>query len=286
MGFVYHEHNPWFSTTAGLVEVGSGMQLAGSEYDVFDIPIRQIWRDPEFNCRESVTKDSIVELAGTIDLEGLLFPVVVQPSSEVEVPAGFRYRLICGFRRTEACISLGWDTIPANIRYGLSERQAHMMNLQENLERKDLNILEEARAMDLLFPEYRTDQSISTELQRNIKWVSVRRKLLTLSEFVQKSVASGRLSARDLQAIIAHPQPDELARQLVHASHKRRKSLIIQRGKQRKNKSEVQALITEMLAEGFHPNILRLLGWSIGEVDDEGLAVALSWLRDRKGWLK
>ncbi len=262
------------------------MQLANSEYDVFDIPIRQVWRDPEFNCRDEFTEESIAELAGSIKLEGLLFPVVVQPASEVVVPAGFRYRLICGFRRTEACIGLGWDLIPANIRYGLSERQAHMMNLQENLERKDLNILEEAKAMDLLFPEYRTDQSISTELQRNVKWVAVRRRLLTLSEFVQKSAASGRLSARDLQAVMAHPQPDELAKQLLYASQKRRKFEIIQRGKQRRNKSEVQALIAEMLAEGCHPNILRLLGWSIGEVDDDGLAVARDWLRDKRIYLK
>ncbi len=262
------------------------MKLAGSEYDVFDISIRQIWCDPDFNCREEFTKDSVVELAGTIKLEGLLFPIVVQPDSEIDVPAGFRYRLICGFRRTEACKSLGWEIIPANIRYGLSERQAHMMNLQENLERKDLNILEEAKAMDLLFPEYRTDRSISTELQRNVKWVSVRRKLLTLSEFIQKSAASGRLSARDLQAVVSHPQPDEIAKELVYASHTRRKYEIIQRGKQRRNKSEVQALITEMLAEGTHPNILRLLGWSIGEVDDAGLTESRNWLRDKRIYLK
>ncbi len=260
------------------------MQLADSKYDPYDIPIHQIWVDPDFNCRERVDEDSVVELAGSIKLNGLDFPIGVQ--GDADVPDGFRYKLIFGFRRTKACKTLGQQTITAYVRFGLTDRQAHELNLRENLERKDLNILEEAKAMDLLFPEYRTDRSISTELQRNIKWVSVRRKLLTLSEFIQKSAASGRLSARDLQAVMAHPQPDEIAKELVYASHTRRKFEIIQRGKQRRNKSEVQALIAEMLAEGTHPNILRLLGWSIGEVDDAGLAESRNWLRDKRIYLK
>jgi len=263
------------------------MKLADSVYDVFNIPIHEIWVDPEFNCRDAFTRDDVLDLAGTIESETLLFPVVVQPREDsYEMPLGFRFRLICGFRRTEACKSLGWETIPANVRPGLNERQAQLMNLTENLERKNLNILEEAKALDRIFPPYRTDQSIATELKKNRKWVSVRRKLMTLSETIQQAVASGRLSARDLQAIIAHPSPDKLAEDLLRAGAKRRKYEIIQRGKQKRNKSEVQALIAEMLAEGFHPNLLRLMGWAIGEVDDEGLAESRRWLKDRKGWLK
>lgn len=262
------------------------LKLADSEYDVFDVPIFQIYVDPDFNCRDAFEKHDIEELAGTIKSEGLLFPVVVQPAEECETPPGFKYRLICGFRRTEACKLLGWQTIPAHVRVGLTERQCQLYNLMENLERKDLNIYEEAKALDKLFPPYRTDQSIATELKKNRKWVVVRRKLMLLSDRIKKAVASGRLSARDLQAVIAHPDPDFLAEKLLHAAKDRKKYKIVYRGKQKRNKSEVQALITDMLAEGFNPNILRLLGWAIGEVDDEGLQEARRWLRDRKGWLK
>ncbi len=256
------------------------------DYYVYDVPINHIWVDPEFNCRSEFAQHDVQELADSIDQEGLLFPVVIQPASECEVPAGFRYKLVCGFRRVAACLSLDWITLPANVRSGMDSRQAQLLNLQENLERKDLNILEEAIALDKIFPAYRTDTSISFELKRERKWVVVRRKLLILPVFIQQAVASGRLSARDLQAIISHPCPDVCAEELLKAAKDRKKYTVIQKGKQKKNKTEIRILITDMLAEGFHPNILRLLGWTIGEVDYECLQESLRWLRDRKGWLK
>lgn len=263
------------------------MELADKRYDNFEIPIQQIWVDTDGNCRDSFTEESVKDLAGTIASEGLIIPVIVHPIEEcTNAPGGFKYHLICGHRRLAACKFLSWPTITSSLRIGLSERQIQRMNLMENLERKDLNLIEEAKALDNLFGLHRTDRSISTELKKPLKWVQVRRKVLTLPEFVQQAVASGRLSSRDLQAIMAHPDPESLAKDLVAAGLKKKKHHILYRGRQTKNKAEVKAMITKLLDEGFHPNILRLLGWAIGEVDDDTLKEAMSWLRDRKGWLK
>ena len=265
------------------------MRQEDSQYEVHRVPTFHIWVDDDFNCRQGISKESVEELSQSIEQDGLLFPVDVQPIKEIEgAPPGFRYRLVCGFRRLAACRLLGWDTIPARIRTGLTERQAALMNLTENLERKELNTLEEAITLDKLFPPYRTIRSIAQELKKSEKWVSVRRHLLLLSPWIQKAVASGRLTDRDLQSIIACPDPNHKAMQLLRASKDGGKSRIHYNGKMKRvrNKSEVKELITQLLDEGFSPQLLRFLAWTIGEIDDEELQNALSWLRDRKSWLK
>jgi len=263
------------------------MKEADRQYKVYQIPIFEIWVDDEFNCRQGITKESVETTAASIAQDGLLFPVDVQPIEELaDAPGGFKYRLVCGFRRLTAVKQLGWETIPARLREGLNERQASLLNLTENLERKDLNLLEEALALDKLFPTYRTIRSISKELNKPIKWVTVRRNLLLLTEWIQLAAASGRLTSRDLQLIQHAHDPDEKARQLLRAEKEGRKSQVLYNGKHVRKKSEVKALIVQLLEEGFNPQLLRFIGWTIGEVDEKGLQEALTWLRNHKGWLK
>lgn len=263
------------------------MKLADKKYDVFSIPIFSIWVDDGFNCRSTFTDESIRELAESIEQDGLLFPVDVQPIEEVEdAPAGFQWRLLCGFRRMSAARMLGWDTIPARVRTDLTERQATLMNLTENLERKDLNIYEEAVAIDRLFPVYRTSGSIAKELKRPFDWVQVRRKLLGMPEWIRKAAASGRLSSSEVRFIVSSSNPEEKTREILKSNKKNRVRDVTRDIKRPRTKKEIQSLITKLLQEGFNPQILRLLGWAIGEVDTEGLNESLSWLRARRGWLK
>lgn len=264
------------------------MKRASSKYDVYQLPIFQIWIDDEFNCREHISRQSVESTAASIEQDGLLFPVDVQPIDEVDTdhPEGFRYRLVCGFRRMQACKLIGWDTIPARVREGLTERQAALMNLTENLERKDLNTLEEALAIDKLFPAYRTLRSIAKELNKPEQWVKVRRHLVCLSPWIQKAAASGRLTDRDLQTVMHALDPDEKAKEILRAAKRGEKSKVLYNGRHVRKKSEVKELMASLLAEGFNPQLLRLLGWTIGDVNDDGLKDALAWIRDRKGWLK
>ena len=264
------------------------MKLADSQYDTFDIPIIKIYINDSFNCRDVFTHETVQDLSEQIKKDGLLFPIVVRPADEVEeMPQGFDFSLVCGFRRITACKHfLHWETIPANVRVGLTERQAKLINLSENLERKDLNVLEEAKAIDNLFGPHRTFTSISKELNRPLKWVKVRRELLTLSEFVQKAVASQRLSARDLQEIVHAHDPDQVAKNLLKAEGTRHKYRILYHGKHKRSKKDVKELMAKLLSEGFNPNLLQLLGWAIGEIDDNQLEETISWMRDKRIWLK
>lgn len=264
------------------------VKLADQTYDVFQVPVWNIWVDDNFNCRHNITRESVEELMQSIEQEGLSYPIDVQPIEDVTVdhPDGFEFRLICGFRRLTAVKRLGWETVPAWIRSGLTERQASMMNFRENLERKDLNILEEAMAIDRNFSVYRSIRSIAQELKKDQKWVSVRRNLMLMSDFIKGLAASGRLTYRDLQTVMNAHHPDDKAKEILLAAKEGRKSRVLYNNKQVRTKTVVKDKIAELLKEGFHPQLLRLMGWSVGEVSDAGLEEALSWLRDRKGWLK
>jgi ParB family chromosome partitioning protein len=167
----------------------------------------------------------------------------------------------------------------------MDDRQAAIVNLTENLERKDLNVLEEAITLDKLFPPYRTIRSIAKELHKSEDWVSLRRNLMTQSEFVQKAAASGRLGMRDLRLVIHAPDSDLKAKQILRAEKQGRKASVVSPNRPKK-KSETQALVSQLLGEGFSPQLLRLLTWTTGELSDNELQEALTWLRDRKGWLK
>ena len=83
--------------------------------------------------------------------------------------------------------------MPAMIRAGLSDHEARMLNFVENLERKDLNILEEARALARLYPEGVSLRVAAKELKRPTRWVHDRQRLLTLPEEVQQLAAAGLL---------------------------------------------------------------------------------------------
>ena len=121
------------------------------QYQAYPIPVAAIYYDAAFNCRGEFTLQSVKELADSIAQAGrLICPVAVQPWTE----EGFEYRLIVGHRRFRAVTAfLKWTEIPAYICEGLSDHEARMLNVVENLQRKSLNILEEARAIQNLYPE-------------------------------------------------------------------------------------------------------------------------------------
>jgi len=262
------------------------MKLAPEQYETFHIPVHQIWADSTWNSRRGISEAHIDALAEDIDRRQLMHPIQVQPIEEVQgAPPGFKYRLVSGFCRLLAFKKLGREEIPANLRIGLTDREAKMLNWSENKKRKDLNILEEAVFVDSMFAPYRTVSSIAEELEESENWVRIRRKLLLMPELVQQAAASGRLTESDLRLIFNSQNPEEKAKEimaLAKSPHKRR----LTDPKHPRTKAEIRALMTKLLAEGFSPHLIRLLGWVLRDIGDVSLEESLNWLRDRKGWLK
>jgi ParB family chromosome partitioning protein len=237
-------------------------------FDAYEVPVVDIFYDEDFNCRGAFTMQSVAELADNIKDIGLQFPVVVQPWEG-------RYRLLAGHRRFKACtVFLKWKAIPATIRTDLDEHGAQILNLTENLERKDLNILEEARAIKAIYPDGVSLRVAANELKRPTRWVHIRQRLLQMPDEVQQYAAAGRLSAVNLEALWQLPEDERLggARKFIKAGGSRRgkklKGAPRRRFRPRKTKAEIANMIGSLLnanIEGLPP---RLLAWAAGYITE------------------
>jgi|SRR5215831_7206355 len=115
-----------------------------NQNQIVELPVEMIYSDDNMNCRGRIAPYDVLELARSIEKSGLLSPIAVQPYDSVP---GFRYRIILGHRRHKAFQVLKRETIPCVVKDGLTEVQVRILNLQENIERKDLNVLQEAHAI-------------------------------------------------------------------------------------------------------------------------------------------
>src|SRR5215216_3767853 len=121
-----------------------------------DIPVAQIKGNP-FQPRKTFQPEELKELQESLKGNGLLQPITVRPS-----PKGEGYELIAGERRLRAATALGWETIPAVVKE-LSDQEILTLALVENLQRSDLNPIEEAEGYEQLIREFgHTQQSVAT----------------------------------------------------------------------------------------------------------------------------
>lgn len=173
-----------------------------TSYSAYELPVSEIYCNFEFNCREAITLISVEELARSIELRGLQFPITVLAKEDCIVPGGYNYKLIIGFRRFTAITKiLKWTEIPAIIKKGLSEQEAAILNLLENIDRKDLNILEEARALAAIFPKDMSISKIAVSIRRHQRWCSIRISLLKMDPKIQDAAANGLITQGDIQMI-------------------------------------------------------------------------------------
>jgi len=248
------------------------------QYDVFSLPVSEVYYDADFNCRGQFTLQSVEELAQSIDELGLQFPVVVQPVREVEgfEQEGFRWRLIAGHRRYRAVTTfLKWTEIPATVWSGLTDRQARLFNFTENLEREDLNVLEEARALGRLFPKGASLREAARELKRHTRWVQARFRLLKLPEEVQIKVAAGTLSLEDVEVLSQFDSPEDqikAAAEIAKAKRHGRKPSEGRTGRKfryRKTKAQINRMIAKLMEHGIDGLTTRALAWAAGSIGDD-----------------
>jgi ParB family chromosome partitioning protein len=137
--------------------------------------------------------DAAKGLVDSVRALGVVEPVILVPLAQRV--NGHRYRLLAGFRRYAASCEAGKETIPAVIREGLTEVQALELQLTENLQRLDMNPIEEARALALYKEASKLDaEGIGRRLGRSAAWVRGRLAFLDLPEMVQDRIADGTLS--------------------------------------------------------------------------------------------
>ena len=142
---------------------------------------------PEYLLRPADEPADIEDLSFSIAKDGLLHPITVTRRGE-------RYLLIAGFRRVRAVQSLGWGSIPANI-IPLDEVQQALIPLTENLERLDVDPLQEARYIAHLIHDLgMTQEQVGGFLHRDRTTITHKLALLNMSSKVQVAISEGKIS--------------------------------------------------------------------------------------------
>jgi ParB family chromosome partitioning protein len=194
-----------------LIPQRQEMPEANATPGLAEIPIAQIQPNP-FQPRKTFNEASIEELARSVRQHGIVQPLVV-------TRAGDKYKLIAGERRFRAAQKAGLTTVPALIKEMMQEGDALQIALIENIQREDLNPIEEAMAYHQLHDDFQlTQEEISKRVGKERSTVANFLRLLKLPDPVKKLLASGQLSmghARALLAIESPKKQEQLADRVV-----------------------------------------------------------------------
>ena len=146
--------------------------------------------------RKNFNDDALNELASSIEENGVIQPIIVQRKGE-------GYRIVAGERRWRAARIAGLSVIPAIVR-DLSDKETMAQALIENIQREDLNPIEEASAMDNLLKTHKlTQEQLAKKLGKPRATIANTLRILNLDESLQEFVSRGDLSEGHAKAILA-----------------------------------------------------------------------------------
>ena len=172
------------------------------------IPIDLVQRNPQ-QPRKHFDEADLSDLAGSIKTHGVLQPILVRPI------ASGRYEIVAGERRWRAAQRAGLHTIPAVVRE-LNEVEVLEIAIVENVQRTDLNPIEEAQGFQALIDRFgRTQQEIADAVGKSRPHIANMLRLLSLPEDLQEMVRDGRLSSGHARAILTAPDPRGLAQKAI-----------------------------------------------------------------------
>jgi len=177
-----------------------------------EVPIEQISPNP-YQPRKTFNDSSIEELSRSVREHGIIQPLVVTKTGDN------KYRLIAGERRFRAAQKAGLATVPVVIKETMADTDVLQVALIENIQREDLNPIEEAYAYHQLHEEFGlTQEEISKRVGKERSTVANFLRLLRLPDAVKKLLAAGQLSMGHARAILAVDSPkkqEQLAERVV-----------------------------------------------------------------------
>ena len=181
--------------------MGNAAAESGSNTVVTEVSLSKISPNPN-QPRSHFSEEKINDLAKSIEKDGLLQPIIVRPFED-------GYQIVAGERRYHACKKVGLETIPVRI-ITINELQSQEIALVENLQRDNLNPIEEAwgykRLMEL--GNYKQVE-IANAISKNPSTISNALRLLDLPDEVQELMFDGKLNAGHARAILSIPVEEE-----------------------------------------------------------------------------
>ena len=269
-------------TSSAQAAAPAKVTSAPRDEELTRVPVDLLQRG-RYQPRLDMRPESLEELANSIRAQGVVQPIVVRPLAAQKSGEPTRYEIIAGERRWRAAQMAGLHDIPAVVRI-VPDEAAVAMSLIENIQRENLNPLEEARALDRLIREFDvTHQQAADAVGRSRASVSNLLRLLELADEVKTLVEHRQLEMGHARALLGLTQP----RQQVEVG-----ALVAKKGL---SVRETEALVKRMLAHGDKanrkddaedprpdPNITRL---EQDLADKLGAKVSLQHARTGKGKL-
>jgi ParB family transcriptional regulator, chromosome partitioning protein len=237
------------SVRKDAIDVNPAGAQAGDAGLPSELPVDLIQRG-KYQPRRDMAPESLRELADSIIAQGVIQPISVRPI------ANQRYEIIAGERRWRAAQLAGLDVIPVVIR-DVSDQAAIAMALIENIQREDLNPIEEAVSLQRLQQEFDlTQQEVATAVGKSRSTVANLLRLMTLQEEVQRLVEHGDLEMGHARALLGleGPNQSQAARTVVA------KGLTVR---------QTEALVRHLLAKKTLPVSTKQLDPNIRYLQDD-----------------
>lgn len=227
----------------------AGESVAASDKHLKELAVDLIQRG-KYQPRRDMDPESLQELANSIKAQGVMQPIVVRPISDR------KYEIIAGERRWRATQMAGLDSIPVIVR-DVPDEAAIAMSLIENIQREDLNPIEEAASLQRLQREFElTQQEVADAVGKSRSTVANLLRLMSLQEDVRRLVEHGDLEMGHARALLGLEGGDQshAAGQVVG------KSLSVR---------QTEALVRHMLAAKDKPKESKTMDPNIRHLQDD-----------------
>lgn len=217
-----------------------------SEFQISDI------RPNPAQPRRTFSEDELEELAASIRQRGVLQPILLRPDPD----APNQYQIVAGERRWRAAQRAGLSSIPAVVR-DMDELQLLEVGIIENVQREDLNPIEEAEAYGALIKRFgRTQENLADSVGKSRAHIANTLRLLNLGETSREHLRQGRISAGHARAALGAPDPDPVVDMAVA------KSMSVR---------DVEALVKRLKDGGTLDTVAKKVQQADKDVDTEAL---------------
>jgi len=174
-------------------------EVKSGSNEMREIPLKKIYPNPN-QPRQKLDEDSLNELINSIETLGLIQPIVVRPGFNDD------FEIIAGERRWLACKKIGLDIVPVVIKI-YSDLEASAAALIENIQREDLNAVDEANAYRNLMDNYRlTQEELSVKVGKSRSFIGNMVRILALPDLIKDMLLEGIITAGHARALL--PLPD------------------------------------------------------------------------------
>jgi ParB family transcriptional regulator, chromosome partitioning protein len=215
---------------------------SGKDEELVKLPVDLLQRG-KYQPRIDMHQETLQELADSIRVQGIIQPIVVRPVDAENTGQPPRYEIIAGERRWRAAQLAGLHEVPAVIRR-VNDNAAVAMALIENIQRENLNPLEEARALDRLIKEFSlTQQEAADAVGRSRTAVTNLLRLLELADEVKALVERRELEMGHARALLGLPSARKQAEVAAQVANK---GLSVR---------ETEAWVRRLLNEAAHPAV-------------------------------